>query len=136
MKKFLFVLIFLVYIPLIAQDVNVNVSAKFYRDTLTTTKDTIDVNLLYPERFNRRTITALTTTDTDTINIYTKSWDNQLWIQQGLIDLSDNSNKTNIIITTISKEFLINDPEPYRIRLIAVGVSTSCIIIVTGKYVR
>ena len=65
MKKFIFFL--LLSINLFAQDVSVTPYQIFYHDTLTTTIDSVDIKFIDDDQYNYFTISAYTTTGTDTL---------------------------------------------------------------------
>jgi hypothetical protein len=125
MKRLLFILIFFVSVStlqLFAQDVVGQPTGNYYKDTLTTTIDTIDVlfNDYLPK--DTYTLTAYTTTGTDTVLVYTQSLDMTTWVY-----------KTEFVITTTPVEYGIDDPQPNKIRLITADVSASCVFILAGK---
>jgi hypothetical protein len=132
MKKMILFLALLITINIFGQDVNTTVNTSFYRDTLTTTIDT--VQLKFQSGFDYYTVSIYTTTGTDTVNVYSKGEGNYgLWTQKALIDLTTNSIVSQIIITTTAKEYLLQDPGTMWLRLITPDVSASAIFTVNAK---
>lgn len=121
-----------------AQDVDtIRTQRDFYADTLTASRDTIDVRFLNEAHMlNYFVITAYTTTGTDTIDVYTKSTDQRIFSQVALTDLNAGSAVARIIITTTPKEYFIPDPDPVRIRLVCPDVSASIVFTLGGKHKR
>jgi len=123
MKKILILFLILFAGNTFAQDVDTTITwGSTYRDTLTTAIDTIDARFQNTESFEAYTLTAYTTTGTDTVLVYTQSLDMETWVY-----------KTEFIITTTPVEYGIDDPQPNKIRLVTTDVSASCVFILTGK---
>lgn len=113
----------------------VDIGDRIYQDTLTTDIDTADVAFsLFNRDYNYYTITAFTDTGTDTVQVFTKAWNNSFWSQVGLRYLPDDTVRTTLNVTTASKEVVILDTEPYSFRLISTSKDGSkTIFLITGK---
>jgi hypothetical protein len=125
MKKYLIVILFLIFIKTFAQSQNIYTAPTntWYHDTLTTTIDTIDVALSDTKGIKYVTVSCYTTTGTDTLYVYTKSMDNLIWVKE----------LTPEIITTTAQEFMIYNPQPWLLRLITPDVSANIVFTVNGK---
>lgn len=136
MKQLLFILMLTANIDVCAQDKNVLVTPAWYRDTLTATRDTVDLAFARADEklLNSWSVVAAATTGTDTLKVYTLSADGTTWSQCALFDVASGTYVTSIIVTTTAKEFLLADPVPNKIRLMTDDVSASCIAITAGKY--
>lgn len=131
MKRMVFLLIILLTFNVFAQDVNTNIYTTFYRDTLTTTIDT--VQLKFQSGFDYFTISVYSS-GTDTINVYTKGeGDYGLWTQKALIDLSTAAVVSQIIATSTVKEYLIIEPSTMHLRLITPDASANAIFTINAK---
>ncbi len=133
MKKVLFLILIFVGISL-AQSNNVSelLARNFYKDTLTTAIDTIDVS--FYEKYEYYTISCYTTTGTDTIDVYVnQEGDGSFYTKNGLIDLTSNSAVARIIITTTPKQFQLLCPNPKTIRLITPDVSASAVFFISTR---
>lgn len=137
MKKLICLLLFVWQVG-VSQDVDATVAlgVNFYRNTLTATLDTVDVTFTSPasQGIGYYTVVAYSTGD-DTAQVWILSNDGLTWTQQGMVDLSDNSNDTQIIATTTSKEFVLYDVTPRKIRLITTDHSAALTFILGGKRV-
>ena len=111
-----------------AQDTTAVPAGNFYADSLKSSsypttvgngsaRDTLDVQFSSAVRPGYYSISLYTSTGTDTVNVYTYSPNRSFWVKHGMVDLSDNSDVTQIIITTTAKEFVVLDREPVKIRL-------------------
>ncbi len=102
-----------------SQDTSAIASKTFYSDSLTTTKDTIDVQFRGDELgLKFYTITCYSTA-VDTILVYTLSADGTMWSQHGVKNLASNAAAVAVFSTTTKQEFLIIDAQPKKIRLIS-----------------
>jgi len=132
MKTILALLLFLcLRMPASAQDATRNVVGAWTADSLTASQDTLD--FVFRAQYLRAycSISAYTASGTDTINVYSYTINSSFWVQHALIDLSDNTIVTRIIVTTTPKEFLLVDQGPPRIRLIG-GRDPSTTYLVLG----
>ena len=135
MKTVIAILFCLLSVTASAQDVDTLITRNYYQDTLVTTGgvDTIQIAISNAGQFESCTLTALTTTGTDTILVYTLAPNGVTWVQAGLIDLGADAAVTFAEVTTAGEEFLILGAFPTKVRLVTVDVSASCIIILSGK---
>jgi hypothetical protein len=134
MKKLLFMLILFITVNLFGQSNNVSVTpyVPFYRDTLTTSLDTMDIK--FQSGFDYYTISVYTTTGTDTVNVYSKGeGDYAFYVQKALIDLTNNNLVTQIIVSTTPKEYLLQDPGTMYLRLITPDASANTVFTVNAK---
>lgn len=136
MKKLFGILLLFCSIGL-SQSNNIDVTlsgVKYRLDTLTTAIDTMDVRYGPTNQYPSYTITAYTLSGTDTLTVYTKSWNNSFWSQVALVDLSTLSSVTTIAASTTKKEFVIADTSPYAIRVISSSDDgSSTVVLITGK---
>ena len=137
MKRTMFVLIIIVALFDfgIAQSNNIDtVGAKrYYKGTLTTSIDTISVALDMPEWYNCFTITA-TSSAVDSLIVKTLAADGTTWVVMGMTNLFSGADEDTINATTVSTEYLLNDPQPTKIRVESLSHDGStCVIILTGK---
>lgn len=114
---------------LLAQDIDVHPETPYYNNTLTATRDTIDitfdrVDAILKKAIQSYTFTAYTTTGIDTVKIYTLSLDATIWVY-----------KSTIIVTTTPIETDIDDPQPYTIRLITNDSTANTVFVVAAKNV-
>jgi hypothetical protein len=135
MKKFL-IIFFLFAAFISAQDSSITVVNKnYYKFTSTGTVDTFDIKFqgLYKNGENLITVYAKST-GVDTLNIFTRSTDDSLWVRVGVRSLFGDSVTTSIISNTMAKEYILLDPEPKEIRVVNTSDdgSTSAILI-SGK---
>lgn len=118
----------------LAQDVDTILTVTVFQDTLASTVDTMDVTtnrtVLGLDEFS---VVAYTTTGTDTVLVSTLAANGVTWAQVALLDESSGSAATSIIVTTTPKEFTLYGGPPTKVRLVAVGVSSSCVVIFSGK---
>lgn len=138
MKKLLFLIAF----PLIAFSQSDNIYKSFgnigYASIgLTTAIDTADITPAGQngKRFDFITIVAFSSA-VDTLQVFTQAkYDTTVWIQKALTDMSSGSLVTTAILSTTKKEWIIQDPQPIRVRIISTSndASTSTAI-VQGKY--
>lgn len=118
MKKLIFILFFFTA-TLFAQDVTKIVTKPFYHDSLTVTRDTIDVHMPDYLGIISVSISCYSNAGTDTIKVYTKSLDGLIWCQQRVTDVIADSTSTQIIVGTTPKEYYLTyDVQPTLIRLI------------------
>ena len=115
-----------------AQDVSATPIGTYHADSLKTTRDTVDVAFRADLGIGYHTITCYTSTGTDTVKIYTKSLDAGYWVQHGVVDASDNSDATQIIISTTPKEFIIYDVQPGSIRITSPGTTAAVFYFTVG----
>ena len=124
MKKIIFAILVLIgSVIVMGQDRTVLPNTPFYKDTLSASRDTIDV--LFSDYGDKETFTftAYTTTGTDTVLIYTKSLDGTIWVS-----------KASFAITTTPVEYGIDDPEPTAIRVISTSNDASTtVFVLAGK---
>ena len=131
MKKIITLLIFLT-VTICAQDVTSNLGwgTTTFRDTLTSTIDTIDVKFRAGDYFTISVVSS----GTDTIYVFTRTdGANGLWSRKAILDLSTNSVVTEIIATTTTKEYLILEPPSQWIRLVTPDASAASIFTLTAK---
>ena len=129
MKKMF--LLLLVVLPLMAQDVSVQVGAStFYRDTLTTSIDTVDVN--FSNNYSYHTLLAFTLSGADTVQIYALSLDGTTWSRHSAVDATDGTNVTQIVASTTPKEYVLFDTKPQTVRLISTSNDGSSTVFVLG----
>jgi hypothetical protein len=119
----------------VAQDVSTSIgSLGYYTNTMTATVDSIQLNTSMgnQKKADYYTIVA-TATGADTIDVYTLAANGTTWVKGSLIDLSTNTAVTQIIASTTSKEFLVNNPRPSNILLLCTDASASIAIVVAGR---
>jgi hypothetical protein len=113
--------------------IDTTVATTYFVKILTPSIDTVDVTFSSPQRFNAYTIVA-TSTATDTLKVYIQSKDGSVLSQQGVINLAADSAYSLIPAGTASKEFLILDPQPPKIRVVSTSMDASTTtIILAGK---
>jgi hypothetical protein len=118
MKKLIFILFFYTF-TVFAQDTTVIVTRNYYHDSLTVTRDTVDIQLPDYLGIVYVSISCYGTSGVDTIQVYTKSLDNWLWCQQRVTDVINDSTSTYIIVNATAKEYYItHDVQPRYIRFI------------------
>jgi hypothetical protein len=136
MKKIIFLLSVFVGMAFSqSNNIDTAVYAKVVSITMTATIDTVDINFgtAYKDKFTSYMITASNASGADTIEVYTKSWDSDVWSQCAVVDLSILSSATTIASSTTRKDFIIANPNPYKIRLISTSNDASTTSIkVTG----
>jgi hypothetical protein len=133
MKRIIFLVLILVGITF-AQSNNVNelTARTFYKDTLTTSIDTIDVS--FYDKYEYYTISCYTTTGTDTIDVYVnQEGDGSFYTKNGLRDLTADTVVSRIIITTTPKQFQLLCPNPKTIRLISPDTSSSTVFFLSVR---
>ena len=136
MKK----LFFLLLIPFVAYAttptttrIDTVITGTYYNKTLSRTIDTVDVTFASPQRFNAYTI-MITSSATDTLNVYIQSKDGTVWGQQGVVEFARDTVLQTIPASTTSKEYLIIDPQPPKIRIVSTSMDLSTTtIILSGK---
>lgn len=131
MKKIILVLFFITGIAF-AQDVTSSMNV-YLRDTLTSTIDSIRVDVNANNQNNIFTITVYTTSGTDTVNVYTLPKGYTVWSQKSLIDLSTTNIVTQLVATTTAKEYLLTEPEVTSLMLVTPDVTASTVFIVSRK---
>jgi hypothetical protein len=106
-----------------------------FKDTMTATKDTMDIGLRNDEYgLNLFQISAFATTGADTIDVYTLSPNGLTWVKVGLTDLASGSVVTQIITSTTAKTYVPLDEYPIRVRLVCTDAgSASSVVIYGGK---
>jgi hypothetical protein len=112
------------------------VSARVIRATLTTAIDTLIVRYgsANEPRYSTYTMLAHTTAGADTLQVFTRSWDDSTWSQSGVVRMSDISSVTVADVSTTEKEFIIGTPQPYKIMIISTSNDGSTTIVrLTGK---
>lgn len=133
MKKLIF--LFLLPVIIYAQDLVVFPKAYYYHDTLNAVIDTVDIG--FSDDIGRpiRTISAATTTGTDTLEVYSRTLDDRFWVRQSLYDISGTMDTTitEIIVTTEPKEYLVNGYEHWNIRLIMRNRNTGILFTIAAK---
>lgn len=99
-------------------------SSGYYADTLKANKKNY---LITPDMSinSSFTISAYTTSGTDTIYVSTYSRDQSIESRKVLIDLSTGAPTESIIISTTKKEYYIYDPRVLRLRLQTNGNKTT-----------
>jgi uncharacterized protein (DUF1800 family) len=108
----------------------------YVTQTLTRTIDTADVVIsgTNNKRYDYISI-VLSSSATDTVTVYTLAKNGTTWTQNSLTDLSTNGNVASAIMTTTAREFIVNNPQPMKIRLLLLGEDGSTVsAIVQGKY--
>jgi hypothetical protein len=134
MKTLIAVAVVLFAVQGYAQDVDTVLTVSVFQDTLASTVDTMVITtnraVLGLDEYS---IVAYTTTGTDTVLVSTLAANGATWAQVALLDESSGSAATSIIVTTTPKEFTLYGSPPSKIRLIASGVSSSCVVILSGK---
>jgi len=109
---------------------------KYYAATLVDVTDTADVRYGPTNQYGSYTLTVYST-DTDSLTVWTKSWNGAKWTKQAVVNLSTLSSATaieGIIATTTSVEYAIADSNPYAIRVIKNSLdASSTVVIFTGK---
>lgn len=139
MKKLIYILLLL---PVLALSQSDNIYTSFgnvgYVSVgLTTAIDTADITPAGQngKKFDFITLVAYSS-GVDTVQVYTQAkYDTSIWVQKALTDMSSGSLVTTAILSTTKKEWIIQDPQPIRVRLISTSndASTSTVI-VQGKY--
>jgi hypothetical protein len=139
MKKLLS-LIFIVPLLAFSQSDNINTSfgnVGYKSVTLTTAIDTADI---LPAGQNGKKFDFITvvgySSAVDTVQVFTQAkHDTSIWVQKALTDMTSNTTVTTIILSTTKKEWLIVDPQPFRVRLISTSNDGSTSTLITqGKY--
>jgi hypothetical protein len=138
--KNIMLIIFILPIIAFSQTNNINTSfgnIGYTSQTLTLSIDTADVVPAGQGSKKFDFITCvLTSSATDTITVWTLSRaDTTTWVQKSLINLNSGSTVAIASLTTTAQEFLINDPQPFKVRLLLLGEDGSTTTaIVQGKY--
>lgn len=137
MKKLFLLVITLVGLSY-SQSNNVDtavVSSKaWFLDTLTTSIDTMDIQLdMDVFKADKITITAVSSA-VDTVLVYVKSHDNSFWVQVGVLGLHNNTVTASIFGSTTISEYQILGVQPRRLRLVSTSDDGStCRVLVTAK---
>lgn len=131
MKKIIFICCFFFIGSVAAQTVR-NMGAGVFADTLKSTEKTFKIKPDYSIG-SKFTITAQTISGTDTLFVETASRDTLYYTPKILIDLNTGSPVSSIIITTTAKEYLIYDPQVYKIKLYTVNGLVSTKFTVSRK---
>jgi hypothetical protein len=139
MKKILFLMLatILFILPTQAQGVDTVLAiGKCWAGIMSTSATTVDVQFgSMNNSYSSYSVTAYTAASTSTLTVWTKSWNNSVWKQVGLVDLSDGANVVSITASTTAKEFLILDTQPYKMRVLFSGsASSTTTVLVTGKF--
>jgi len=137
MKKLFLILI----LPLFGYSQSDNLYATFGNVGYTSqTMTLIDSAYVTPSGFGNKKFDFVTivasSSATDSITVWTNSRaDTTTWTQKSLINLTSGATVTFMSLTTAVEEYLINDPQAFRVRLLFAGEdgSTSSVI-VQGKY--
>ena len=139
MKKLIFILLLL---PVLAFSQSDNIYTSFgnvgYVSVgLTASLDTADITPAGQngKKFDFITIVAFSSA-VDTLQVFTQAkYDTTVWIQKALTDMTLGTTVTTAILSTTKKEWIIQDPQPFRVRIISTSndASTSTAI-VQGKY--
>lgn len=120
MKKVFLLILFLVSVKTFGQDVYETPNVPYYHDTLTVALDTMDVSFSDTKGIVYVSVSCYTTTGTDTVYVYTQSMDGLIWAQQSVLDNVADTSAAFIIISTTPKEFtIINDSQPWKVRLVS-----------------
>ncbi|MBE3139050.1 MAG: hypothetical protein IMZ53_00540 [Thermoplasmata archaeon] len=122
-----------------AQSNNINVvvgnDTTYYSCSLTASIDTAEIAFTSPHKrlIDSYTITAVSSA-VDSLVIQTLSANGSTWVPMGSVNLFSGAATDTIALTTAVREYLLNDPEPRKIRVISLSddASTSTAI-VTAK---
>lgn len=106
------------------QDATQIINANGWASTLSASRDTIDV--YFDTQFQYLTISALTSSGTDSINVYTKDYAGA-WVQKNLISNTEGIPYDFIPLSTTKKEYIVRDPEILALRLICPDITTGTI---------
>lgn len=119
MKKIILLLL-VVSAFVFSQDTTVIATRAYHVDSLTTTKDTIDVAFRWDEMgFEGYTVVIYTSSGADTVNVYKQAIDGSRFVQMGLVNLASGAMVTAIPVTTSPVEYLIYGGESAKVRLIS-----------------
>jgi len=138
MKKLFSLLLLFCSIGLSQSDnIDVTLSGlKYCSVTLVGTIDTADVRYGPTNQYGSYTLTVYSDA-TDSLSVWTKSWNSVKWTKQAVVNLSTLSSATateGIIASTTSTEYAIADSNPYSIRITKNSLdASSTVVIVTGK---
>lgn len=137
MKRIISLIIWLAFLAwsnIYAQDITLDMGNTGYTNyTMTTTADTLDINLGGSKFVNYYTILAKSTVS-DSVLVEIRVADS-LWCQQALLDLSTGSNVLFISATTTAKQYQLLDPAPKKVRFrIEATDSANVVILVERKY--
>lgn len=79
---------------------------------------------------------VLNSSSTDTVTVWTLSrLDTTTWVQKSLLNMTSGSTVTLASCTTTRQEFLILDPQTFRVRLLLSGEDASTVTaVIQGKY--
>jgi hypothetical protein len=131
MKKLFFVFWILLFCNSFGQ-VNRTMSSGYCADTLKAGQTTVNVLTDYP--YNAQfTISIKTTSGTDTVYVSTISRDSSQTSRKACIDLSNGSPVTFLTVTTTPKEYLIYDPQIYKIKLETLSGLLETLFVVSRK---
>lgn len=109
--------------PVIGQDINKFPTVRYYSDSLKATvgvpsRDTVDVNfdMALVKEVDYFTISAYSTA-ADTVKIYSRDAAGN-FVQRSVNPLTTGTSATTMITNTTRNEWVIQDGEPYTIRLV------------------
>ena len=138
MKKLLF--LFILPVLAFSQSNSIYTSFGNVGYTTNTLTNSIDTLVITPAGFGNKKFDyitmVLTSSGTDTVTVWTLSRaDTTTWTQKALVNMNSGSTVAIASLTTTSQEFLIPDPQVFKVRLLLAGEDGSTVTsIVQGKY--
>lgn len=134
MKNLIFVLLFLSSVAY-SQDRTGSPTGNFYKDTLTASRDTIDVPVSAMKSSSKYfSVTMYNTVGVDTVEVYTLSKDATIWSKHAVVSLASDSTTTTAITSTTPVEFVILDTDPAKVRFVSLSNDASTTVFVfAGK---
>ena len=122
-----------------AQSNNISVvvgnDTTYYSCGMTASIDTAEIVFSTPHKrlFDCYTVTAVSSA-VDSLLVQTLCANGTTWVAMGSVNLFSGAATDTINVTTAAKEYLINDPEPRKIRIISLSDDASTTTaIVTAK---
>lgn len=132
MKKIFFIVCLFLLTGLASAQVNRYMASGICADTLKSTQKIVNVLTDYPYNANF-TIAIKTVSGIDTVYISTISRDSVYNTSKVCIDLSTGSPVTSLIATTTAKEYMIYDPQVYRVTLTTTNGLVTTLFTVSRK---
>jgi hypothetical protein len=118
-----------------AQDKDVIAGSKSYKDTLATTRDTVQVSFRNEELgLSTFSIVAYTLSGCDTLDVYSLAADGLTWTKIGMTMQESGTDTTRIVVDTVPREYVLFPlSPPQKIRILTTDAVHNCVIIVSGK---
>ena len=136
MKKIMILAVMsLLSLSLYAQDTTRTVAGvRYYVDSLTTTKDTIDFQFDWDAIKSDKVQIFATSSAVDTVEVYVNSPDGVRWAKEGVIDFATNTVIATVIGATTTKELQVISPRPVKVRLVSLSNDGSvCYVVVSAR---